>query len=184
LDSKYIANSEKEYRNHKFPYAKWYIAQTSETEELKYERNERRSKAFAALHSKEMTDAIKKKFVSLLGISSPRSTLSTEQLHNLLFDYIDSSKHGPGSNLEKFESLYKTLKTKFGREELTARYTLLKAKTLRVINEQGGKYTWIRPDGPVTVGTTYKEAIKFLSDVANHSLIEELLAEIDIKINR
>jgi hypothetical protein len=184
LDNKFVANSEKEWLGHQFPYSKWYIALTTESEDIKYERNERRSKAFAVLHSKGMTDAVRAKFVALLGIASPKTQLSTEQLHNLLFDFIDKSTFTAGSNLDQFEQLAAKLKTNPGREEINASYLLLKATHARVVNEKQGTYTWVRPDGPVTLGKSKREALEFLSNTDKFEMIEELSAEIDTKLYR
>jgi hypothetical protein len=174
LASKYFANSEKELRSHKWPRAKWYIALENESDEIKYKRNERKSKAFAALHSAEMTEEMKRKFIYLLELASSKVSLTAEQTHNLLFDYLNNTTFTPGSNLSKFMSLYSKLGTADGREELEAMYLLKQAVDNRIIYEKQGAYVWVRSDGKLELGQTKTEAVEFILNPKKQSLVEEL----------
>jgi hypothetical protein len=60
LDSKYFANSEREWKAHKWPHALYYIALENETDELLYEKNNKKVKAYAKLES-DLLNGIKKK---------------------------------------------------------------------------------------------------------------------------
>lgn len=178
LDSEKIANSETEYRSHKWPHAEFYIALENESEEIKYSRNERKSKAFASLHSADLTDALKKKFCALLEMTTTKTHVSSEQAHNLLYEYIDKSGFGPGSNLEKFNSLYTRLSTKDGRDFVEAMFTLQKALDHRIVFEKQGTHTWLSPEGPIEIGQTKNEAIEFFLNPKKQSqvqLIEDAL---------
>lgn len=178
LDSEKVANSETEYRSHKWPHAEFFIALENESEEIKYSRNERKSKAFSALHSPEMTDAMKRKFCVLLDMLTTKSSLTSEQAHNLLFEYIDKSGFGPGSNLEKFNALYTRLSTKDGRDYVESMYMLQRAVDARMIFEKQGTYTWLSPEGPIEIGQTRNEAIEFFLNPkkqAQVQLIEDAL---------
>lgn len=174
LDSKYVGNSEKEWREHKWPYATHYIALENEAEELKYKKNERKSRAFASLHSEDMTPAMKRSFIYLLELANSTSELTDQQAHNLLFDYIDTTTFTPGSNIDKFLNLYTKLETPGGRSELEAELLLMKLLTKRVISEKQGAYFWVRPEGTIELGVTKAEAIDFILNPKKQTLVDEL----------
>lgn len=182
LDSKFVANSEREWRSHQWPKATHYIALQNEAEEIKYKRNEMKSKAFAALHSSDMTPTAKKQFIHILELASTRANVTEEQVNNLLFDYIDSSSFTPGNNIDKFTELYDLLTTATGREELSARHLLKKAVDARVVYEKQGAYTWNKASGPITIGERYSEAVEFLLNPKKQSLVEELEEELKAKL--
>lgn len=181
LASKYIANSEKELRSHKWPYAEYYIAIEHEADEIKYKKSERKSLAFSVLHDANMTNAWKRKLVFILEISNSRTSITDEQAHNLLFEYIDGTTFMPNSNIDKFEEVTKLLKTKPGREELEARYLLKRAIDNRVIYEKQGTYTWIRPEGKIVVGDKFSEAIDFILNPKKQTFVEELESQVKAK---
>jgi len=123
LDSKYVANSEKEWREHKWPKALYYIALENEAEEIKYSKKLKlKSKAFANLHAESFTPSFKEKMVALLELTKTTSSLTQEQIQNLLFDYIDKTTFTPNSNIDKFGALFSLLATPVGREEFEAKY--------------------------------------------------------------
>lgn len=175
LASSRVANSQREYQEHKWPKAQWYIALENESEEIKYQRSEYKSKAFAALHDKDMTEAYKRKFVSLLGISSTRSALSQQQIHNLLVNHIETSSYTVGNNIEKFNGLFNMLKTPHGRERLEMMYILQQAIDNRVVYEKQGTYTFLRPvGGPLNIGDRYDEVIDFLLNPKKNAELEDI----------
>lgn len=184
LDSKFVANSEREWREHKWPKATHYIALENEAEELKYKRNEVKSKAFAALHAEDMTPTMREKFCAILNLSNARSVLSSEQSHNTLFEYIDKTSYGPGSNIEKFLELCTLLKTPLGREEAEARFTLKRGLDTRTIYERQGAYIWPKATGQITLGETLSEAVQFLLNPKKQALAQELEEEMKLKILR
>lgn len=178
LASSKVANSEREFLEHKWPKAEYYIALENESEELKFNRNAVKSKAYAALHDNKLTDPLKRKMVSLLDISSSKSELTTEQVHNLLFEYIDKSGFTPGSNIDKFNNLTTLLSTPDGRERFEARYILRQAIDTRIILEKQDTYTWNRPRGPIVIGDRYDEAVEYILDPRKAADVEELTTEI------
>ena len=181
LESKYVANSEREYRDNKFPYATHYIAHINESDEIKYKKVRKKSEAFAALHNTAMTVPIKRKIVSILEMSSAALYLSEEQVHNLLFDYIDKSTTSPGSNVDKFMGLYNLLKTKTGKERFEAKAFLKEALDTRIIYEKQGTYTWPRPEGEIVIGEKYDEAIEFILNPKKQTLVEDMEEQIKSK---
>lgn len=183
LDSKFIANSEQEYRAHKWPKAQYYIALENEAEEMKYKRTQIKSEAFSKLHHKNMDPLTKKKFIFILGLSKTTSTLTEEQVHNLLFDYIDKSGYTDGSNIDKFTEVFELTKNADGRREIEARLLLKKSLDSRVIYEKQGSYKWVRSSGVLTIGDTYAEAVDFLINPKKEALVEELEEEINAKLS-
>lgn len=182
LASQYVANSEREYLSHKWPKATHFIALENESDEIKYNKNEIRSKAFASLHSAELTLPIKRKIVIMLELSGARNTLTELQVQNLLFEYIDKSNFTAGSNIDKFNELIKLLKTPKGREEFEAIFILRQCLDLRIVSEKQGTYTWIRPDGPMVIGDKLSEAVEFILNPKKSSLVEDLMLEIEQKL--
>lgn len=182
LGSQYVANSEREYLSHKWPKATHYIALENESDEIKFNRNEIRSKAFASLHSNTLTLPVKRKIIVILELASARTVLTELQVQNILFEYIDKSTFTHGSNIDKFNELVKLLNTPKGREEFEGRFILKQALDLRIITEKQSTYTWIRPDGPLVIGDKFSEAIDFILNPKKSSLVEDLLLEIEQKL--
>lgn len=181
LASHLVANSESEWRQHKWPRAQWYIALENESEQIKYRKNEIKSKAFAALHDSNLTDTYKRKFVSLLDLASSRASLTAEQVNNLLYDFIEKSSFTPGSSIDKFNEVYTSLSTPHGREKIEARWILKQALDNRIIYEKQDTYTWIRAKGAVVIGDRYSEAVDYLLNPKKSVDREELLEEIKAK---
>jgi hypothetical protein len=182
LDSKRVANSEKEYKNHEWPYAEFYIAIENESDEMKYAKTQRKSKAFASLHHKDMTPIMARKFVDILNLINTLAVASQEQVQNLLYDYIDKSGYNHNSNLQKFENLFSLLKTATGREELEARHLLKRAEDARVVYSKAGTYTWIRPEGhKLVIGEKYQEAIDFLTNPKKEDFVEDIIKQIEAR---
>lgn len=181
LDSKFVANSEREWREHKWPKATHYIALENEAEELKHQKNKIKSQAFANLHASSMTSTVKRQMADILELCSSRISLFEEQVDNLLFDYIDKSNFTEGSNIDKFNELFSLQQTATGREDFTARHLLKKAMDYRVVYEKQGGYVWNKASGPITLGETYSEAVEFILNPKKQSLVEELEEEIKAK---
>ncbi len=120
LDSKFIANSEREWKAHKWPHALFYVALENESEELQYEKNARKVKAFAKLDSEILTSIRKKEFVWLLDLSSTFTELKSEETENLLYKFIESDNIING-NVDKFNELYDLIQHDKGRAEFAAK---------------------------------------------------------------
>lgn len=184
LASSRVANSERDWRQHKFPKAEWFIALENESEDIKYERAEKRSKAYAALHSQDMTDLTKRKIVSLLNLASSTASLSYQQVHNLLVNYIDNSTSQANSNIDKFMFYVNMVATSVGRERFETMYILRQALDLRIIIEKQDTYTWVRPNAtPLPIADRYSEAVDFLLDPRKSQELEEIQQQISAKQN-
>jgi hypothetical protein len=181
LEHRKVANSEKEWKAHKWPKATHYISLENESESIKHKKNAVKVKAFASLSDSKLTSTMKDKFVKVLDLARATSQLSTEQVENLLYDYIEKSSFTAGSNIDKFNELFVLNKEAAGRLELEARYLLKSALDSRVIYEKQGSYTWPRSKGSLVLGDTYQETIDFLLSPKKESLIEELREAIKFK---
>jgi hypothetical protein len=183
LDSKFIANSEREYIDRKWPFATHYISLAGETDEIAYAKNKEKIKAIATLEDKRMTQTWKERFVHILGLSSVFNSLTEEQIENTLFRYIQTdSKFGFASNITKYMNLYSKLGTADGKKELNARHLLVRALETRVISEKADTYTWNRAKGPIVIGNKYSEAIDFLINPDKQTYVEDLELEIKSKM--
>ena len=181
LASPWCANSLKEQQAHKWPKATYYIALENESDEIKYQKNAIKSNAIAQLHNSDLTLSYKRSMIVILKIANSRTTLTESQVHNLLYEYIDSSTGQVGSNIEKFTELVNLLKTVKGKVDLDAKYLLQQLLDYRVISEKQGSYTWLRPTGAIVLGETYGEAIEFLINPKKQVLIEDLRTELKFK---
>lgn len=179
LDSKLVANSEKEWRDKKWPNCEFYISHENEEEEIKYGRNKRIGDLIAALSSPKMTTERKQKMVSILELSNSMTPLSEELSWNTLFNFITT---GNEFNLAKAEELIELLKTETGRQEFDARFLLRKAIDSRIIFEKGETYTWNRSGGPIILGERYADAINFLMNPKKDGFVEELEKELKGKL--
>ena len=184
LGSYLVANSEREWKEHKWPRAQYYIALENESDTLKYKKNEIKTKAFGKLASSDLTDVYKRKLVTLLGLATSKAAVTAEQVNNLLFEYVDKSTFTPGSNIDKFNEMSNLLNTPNGREEFEARWILAQAQDYRIIYEKQGTYTWVRPSGKLVIGERTAEAIDFILNPKKSSEVEELLKEIQVAIKK
>ncbi len=181
LEHPLIANSEKEYLDHKWPKALFYIKGVNETDEIKFSRTIQLTQAIAKLHDSDFTLPLKRQVIAILDIANTRTELTEEMIHNLLFEYINAPKSGLVSNIERFIELVNKIKDPKGKAELEARYFLKKLLDYRVVYEKQGSYTWIRPTGAVILGETYTEAIDFILNPKKASIIDELKTELNLK---
>ena len=182
LASTLVANSEKEWRAHRWPKAQFYVSIENESDEIKYKANELKSLAFASLHSSDFTMDLKRKFLSLLELTTARSTLTDLQVNNLLYEYIDRSDNSPNSNIVRFNGLTNLIKTASGREELEIRYILKSAIDLRIVTDKQSTYTYIRAKGSIVMGDSLQEAISFMLNPKKDTFVNELKDEIKLKL--
>lgn len=181
LESKSVANSEREWKEHRWPKAKFYIALENESDAIKYKKTQRKARAFAALYDKALTLPWKRKFVAILGIASDRVQLTEEQINNQLYDFIDKSQlhDGDSTNINKFLTKFEALKKKDTRERLEAEYELQKLIDWRIVFEKSGTYTWLSKG--MELGYNKTEAVDFLLNPKKQVLVEELQEELALK---
>jgi hypothetical protein len=180
LDSKFIANSEREWKEHRWPKATHYISHENEPDELKMRKNNRKALCFSTLVNPEFTLPWKRKFVVLLDLASDRITLSEEQITNLIYDAIDKSENHDGPTfINKYLSKFNMLEKADEKEHLESEYLLKSLVDWRIVIEKAGTYTWFAKE--MQIGFNKDEAIDFLKDPRKQSLIDELKEELKLK---
>lgn len=181
LASSLVANSEAEWKAHKWPRAQYYIALENESEQIKHKKTSSKLQAFGALASADLTSPIKKKIAALLGLNKAKADVTDEQVDNALYQFIDKSDFLPGSNIDKFNDIVRLLSTPAGREEFEARWILKQALDASIIYEKQGTYTWPRPEGKLVLGERYAEAIEFVLNPKKETEVADLLDQIKSK---
>lgn len=181
LDSKFIANSERELKAHKWPYATHYIAITNEGEEIVHERNSRKIKAFGALSDPALSSTKKKELVWVLDLANSTVDLSNEQADNILYRYIESDSMTKPT-ADKFVQCAALLKDEKGRQEFAAKLLLKRAIDTRVLYEKADTYTWNRSKGPIVIGEKYSEALDFVLNPKKEGLVLEMEQEVKAKL--
>lgn len=180
LASSQVANSERELKEHKWPKAQWYISAENESNELKYTKNQILTKAYSLLGSSSFTDVLKRKAVAILEIVSSKGPLTTEQVFNLLHEYISSSNFLPNSNIEKLTNLTNLLKTKDGQEKFEAMWILKQAQDHgSIIYPKQDVWYWKKENGQtITIADRYADAVEFITNPKKSSEVEEILNQI------
>jgi hypothetical protein len=182
LESKYFANSEKEWKGHKWPKAEFYISLTNESAELKYKRNRLKTQAFAKLEDNDFTLPWKRKFTVLLGISRSRTTLTEEDVVNALYEFIDQNQTQTGqvkSDVQRFIELYNKLEDADGRERLEKHYLLEELMDYNIVSEKASTYKWISKGREI--GFSLEEAVDFLNHPKKQSQVDDMIAELKLK---
>ena len=177
LASKFVANSEKEWREHKWPYATHFIALENESDGIKYQKSAIKARALGTLTmDSDFTDPYKRKMVSILGLAGTKANLTTENVFNTLYEFLNASGHTAGSNIERYNNYYNLLKTVDGREKYEAMYMLKNAMDNRVVYERQGSYHFVRPEGTVVIGDSYNEAIEYIMSPKRAEEVEQMQA--------
>jgi len=180
LESKYVANSEKEWKEHKWQRATHYISHENEPDEIKMRKNNRKALAYRAMTDSDFTLPWKRKIAVILEVATDRVMLSEEQVNNLMYEYIDKSENHDGpTNINKVLAKYAMLAKADTKEQLEAEYMLKSAVDWRIVIEKAGTYTWLSHD--MQIGFNKAEALDFLTDVRKQTFIDELQEEIKLK---
>ena len=180
LESKYVANSEKEWKEHKWQRATHYISHENEPDEIKMRKNNRKALAYRAMTDNDFTLPWKRKVAVILEVATDRVMLSEEQVNNLMYEYIDKSENHDGpTNINKLLAKYAMLTKADTKEQLEAEYLLKSAVDWRIVIEKAGTYTWLSHD--MQIGFNKAEALDFLTDVRKQTFIDELQEEIKLK---
>lgn len=178
LGSQFCANSEKEWRSHKWPKALYYIAMESESDDIKYQKTALKGKALAALHDSEITPDSMRKIAVLIGLITSKAQVNDKMVYNLLFEYIDNTTYTVGSNIDKFNFFFSMLKSPKTRAEFEARYIIKQAIDHRVIYEKQGSFFWINGQSTINIGDRIEEAVEFITSPKKTKELEEILAQI------
>lgn len=172
LDSKYVANSEKEWRSHKWPSAMWYIALENESDEIKYARSQAKNAAITALHT--MDEDTRRKFVTILKISKTQNNLTPIQIYNALHQFVELAPSADSDNVNRFNTLYTLTKNASGKERLQAMYIIQQGLDTQVLYEKQNSYFFKSPTGPINIGDRYDDAIDFILSPKKDKEVKEI----------
>lgn len=179
LASKKIANSKKEWLEHKWPYATHYISLQEEDEEIALKARKIKNQAIVALSSEEMTDENKDMIVKALGWA--KVSLTPKQLYNLISSKIESANtYNKDNDATLFMKKADMLKTPIGREQLRANSLLNELVNERIVSGTRDTYIWITRG--IKLGDSKEEAIDFLIDPNKQSQTDQLKKELKAKI--
>lgn len=181
LASPKVANSEAEWRAHKFPRATHYISLENESDQIRYSKTAAKLIAYTALNSK-LNEMTRSKFTALLGIVSPTTKLSPEATVNRLAEYIEYSTPA-NQHIEKFNNLVDMLSTAEGKIRFDVMFLIEQAKYIRAIYSKQDIWSWIRSNGTtITIGDRYSEAVDFFMHPKKKDELDELQAQIKEKM--
>lgn len=179
LASKFVANSKREWLEHRFPYATHYISLQEEDEELAMKARKTRNEAILKLSSDEMTDEYKNMICKVLDWS--KLDLNGKQVYNLIGAKIESANLSkPGNEVSLFLRQAKHIETSVGREYLKAAAFIKDLVNNRVISSHQDNYVWISRG--ITIGSNFDDAVSFITDPNKASNVLELKKELKAKI--
>lgn len=179
LASKYVANSKREYLEHKYPYATHYISLQEEDEELALKTRKLRNDAVVKLSSDEMTDEYKQMICNILGWA--KVNLTPMQLYNLISSKIENANVSkPNNDVAQFMKLAKMIDTPTGRTYLKNGSFLMELVNNRIVSNSRDTYTWVSRG--ITLGDTFDEAVSFFDDPNKGTHIESLKKELKAKL--
>lgn len=179
LATKFVANSRREYLEHKFPYATHFISLQEEDEEIALRGRKLKNEAIVRLSSDELTDEYKQMIVNILDWS--KVSLTPTQLYNTISGKIENAvTTKPGNDIAMFTKYAKMIETPTGREYLKNASLLKELVNNRIVKDYQQVYTWISRG--IVIGSTFDEAVSFLSDPNKATHTEGLKKELKAKL--
>lgn len=180
LESRFVANSEKEWKEHKWPKATHYIAMYNESDELKFKKTRKKAQAMAALTGEDFTPTMLRKMCVLMELLSARIEPTQEQTFNILSDLIQEDRVVRGkSQLDKFMSYVEALKTADGRARFDAEFLLQELIAYNIVLEKTGTYTYLSKGQDI--GYNLEEALNFMMDKRKQAVVEDMEKELKAK---
>lgn len=174
-ESKYIANSKKEYAEHIWPRADFVLTEPNESEREMYQKKQTVDKAKAALVS--MDNLTQEKVAKILGLVKGKS--NPETIYSTLSSYIETASLKNMSPIDEFNDLVKLLSTKKGREEVDAKALLEDLIYFRIVGVRQNTYKWLH--GDIVIGQRKPAAVSYLLDPAQQPEVDEMKAELKAK---
>ena len=179
LASKYVANSKREYLEHKYPYATHYISMQEEDEELALKARKLRNDAVVRLSSEDLTDEYKQMICNILNWT--KVSLTSSQLYNLISSKIESANvNKPNNDVAQFMKLAKMIDTPTGRTYLKNGSLLKELVNNRIVSSNQDTYVWVSRG--ITLGSNFDEAVSFLDDPNKSTHIDSLKKELKAKL--
>lgn len=149
--SKYVANSQQELDEHKWPYAKFVIVNSAEQAEATAKRNELKLKVMALIDKMDTTQ--KRNFCMIFGFNVKGQTDTV--ISNKVFEVVETKGYKASYEVMKQSKEYNTLHA-----------LVAEALERHVINKKGEVYQFM--DEPI--GVSVSSVIEYLRDTKNNAV--------------
>lgn len=148
--SPFVANSQEEYDEKKWPYAKFVITNSKEEEVAKMKRNEIKMKVYMAVN--KMDTKTKRDFCMILGFNC--KGMSDDAVSNKVFDAIETKGYSKAYEVIGQSKEYNTLNA-----------LLAEAVDRHILTKKGEVYSFMDE----TIGVSTNSAIEYLKDPKNNA---------------
>ena len=178
--SKYVAESEAEWKSGKKPYALYYISDEKEEQDKIYQREYIKAKAMSLLTADEMTPEVMRKFIKYLRNTDKASKLPSGNVGNeacflALKDYVKDL-----ANCKIFIEAYELMtKSAPGRERFEAIVLLQQLLEAYIVSNRQETYTW--NSTKIVLGNRKEDVIQFLMNPEKAPEVEDLEKELKAK---
>jgi len=169
------------YRNHRHPLATHFIFIEEEQQAFELSKRQIKNKAVAFLEdTNNKSPNTLSTFVKCL--KKQIGNVSPIQAYTLLDDFINQPTNKKVSNAELFVDLYNKFKEAKGKEEIIALALLQDLIFYKVVSARQDVYTWVSTNQ--IIGHRESEAVEYLCDPNKKPEIEQLKAELEIKLKK
>jgi len=148
--SKYVANSQQELDEHKYPYAKFVIVDSDEQAEATAKRNELKVKVMVAVEKMDIKQ--KRDFCMILGFNT--KGMSDVAISNTVFNAIDTKGYKAAYDVIKQSKEYNALNA-----------MVAEAIERHVINKKGEVYQFMDEQ----IGVSIPTVIEYLKEAKNNT---------------
>lgn len=148
--SKFVANSQDEYDDKKWPYAKFVITDSKDEEVAKMKRNELKMKVYIAVN--KMDIKTKRDFCMILGYNC--RGLSDEAVSNKVFEAIETKGYAKANEVIGQSKEYNTLNA-----------LVAEAVDRNILTKKGEVYSFMDE----TIGISLNSTIEYLKDVKHNA---------------
>ena len=178
-NSKFVAESELDWKTGKKPYALYYIADEKEEQEKTAQKARVKAKATALVVSDEMTPEMLRKFVKYIKSTDkdckfPQGNLAGNQPFMILNDYV-KDLNGAKNMLEA----HALLDSAPGRERFEAVVLLQQLLESYIVSNRQETYTW--NSTKITLGNRKEDVIKFIMNPEKAQEVHDLKKELEAK---
>jgi len=178
--SKFVAESELDWKSGKKPQALYYISDEKEEQDKVYQREYIKAKAMSLLTAPEMTPEVMRKFIKYLRNTDkssklPQGNVGNESSFLALKDYVKDL-----ANCKIFIEAYDLMtKSAPGRERFEAIVLLQQLLEAYIVSNRQETYTW--NSTKIVLGNRKEDVIQFLLNPEKGPEVEDLEKELKAK---
>lgn len=148
--SPFVANSQEEYDEHKWPYAKFVITDSKEEEEAIAKRNDLKMKVYRAVEKMDIKQ--KRDFCMIMGFNTKNA--SDVVVSNTVFNAIDTKGYRAAADVISQTKEYNALHA-----------LIAEAVERNILNKKGEVYSFMDE----TIGVSLGSAIEYLKDAKHNN---------------